>query len=218
MKFSYDMTIGELVALMNNGGSQNALYKASRQAGKAISKDLIPYLFKAAAYDYEKNMYQATSGTNEQATIDVLLPVAKQLQKRAKLEKLNKQLDVKPIVVDVAEPVIKSIQPTIESNSLPGEFSLSNPAEVQRFILTALDLTQDDLSFLKELSSKRESMNSSESIYESIKQLGGRERINKTYYISKEIIEKVAQFCDDKSVKVSQFVEIAILEAIKKYE
>ena len=61
-------------------------------------------------------------------------------------------------------------------------------------------------------------MNSSESIYESIKQLGGRERINKTYYISKEIIEKVAQFCDDKSVKVSQFVEIAILEVIKKYE
>lgn len=49
MKFSYDMTIGELVVLMNNDGSQNALYKASRQAGKAISKDLIPYLFKAVA-------------------------------------------------------------------------------------------------------------------------------------------------------------------------
>ena len=100
MKFSYDMTIGELVVEMNNGGSQSTLYAASREAGKAIPKDVIPYVFKAAAYDYEKNMYKATSQTDESMTIEKLLPIARQLQKQAKIEKLNKDIVVSPTVIE----------------------------------------------------------------------------------------------------------------------
>ncbi|WP_016991687.1 hypothetical protein [Lysinibacillus boronitolerans] len=215
MKFSYGMTIGELVVEMNNGGSQSTLYAASREAGKAIPKDIIPYVFKAAAYDYEKNMYKATSQTDESMTIENLLPLARQLQKQAKIEKLNKDIVAIPTVIENGKEPIKEI---IESNPLQNELTLANQSEAQAFILEALDLTLDELSFIKELAKNKVTTNGIESIYESIKQLGGRERLNKTYYISKEVIEMAAEFCEEKSVKVSQFVEVAILEAIKKYK
>lgn len=215
MKFSYDMTIGELVVEMNNGGSQSTLYAASREAGKAIPKDVIPYVFKAAAYDYEKNMYKATSQTDESMTIEKLLPIARQLQKQAKIEKLNKDIVVSPTVIEKSKEPIKDI---MESNPLQNELTLASQSGAQAFILEALELTVDELSFIKELARNKVTTNASESIYESIKQLGGRDRLNKTYYISKEVIEKAAEFCEEKSVKVSQFVEVAILEAIKKYK
>lgn len=215
MKFSYDMTIGELVVEMNNGGSQSTLYVASREAGKAIPKDVIPYIFKAAAYDYEKNMYKATSQTDESLTIEKLLPIARQLQKQAKIEKLNKDIVVSPTVIEKSKEPIKDI---MESNPLQNELTLASQSEAQAFILEALELTVDELSFIKELARNKVTTNASESIYESIKQLGGRDRLNKTYYISKEVIEKAAEFCEEKSVKVSQFIEVAILEAIKKYK
>lgn len=215
MKFSYDMTIGELVVEMNNGGSQSTLYAASREAGKAIPKDVIPYVFKAAAYDYEKNMYKATSQTDESMTIEKLLPIGRQLQKQAKIEKLNKDIVVSPTVIEKSKEPIKDI---MESNPLQNELTLASQSEAQAFILEALDLTVNELSFIKELAKNKVTTNASESIYESIKQLGGRDRLNKTYYISKEVIEKAAEFCEEKSVKVSQFVEVAILEAIKKYK
>ncbi|MFJ7371575.1 hypothetical protein ACIQVU_19415 [Lysinibacillus sp. NPDC098008] len=215
MKFSYGMTIGELVVEMNNGGSQSTLYAASREAGKAIPKDIIPYVFKAAAYDYEKNMYKATSQTDESMTIENLLPLARQLQKQAKIEKLNKDIVASPTVIENGKEPIKEI---IESNPLQNELTLANQSEAQAFILEALDLTLDELSFIKELAKNKVTTNGIESIYESIKQLGGRDRLNKTYYISKEVIEMAAEFCEEKSVKVSQFVEVAILEAIKKYK
>ena len=215
MNFSYEMTIGALVKEMNEGGSQNTLYAASRETGKAIPKDVIPYLFKAAAYDYDKGMYNATSETDENKTIEELLPVARHLQKQAKLYKLEKEPTTVTKVIDkVKQKPIKNI---IESNPLENEFSISNPKEAQILILKALDLTTDDLTFLKELSKNKTTTNGNESIYESIKQLGGRERTNKTYYVSKDVIEMAAEFCEEKSVKVSQFIEVAILEAIKKY-
>lgn len=215
MNFSYEMKIGALVKEMNAGGSQNILYAASRETGKAIPKDVIPYLFKAAAYDYEKGMYNATSETDENKTIEELIPVARQLQKQAKLHKLEKEPSIVATVIDKEKQ--EPIKNIIESNLLENEFSISNPKEAQLFILKALDLSTDDLIFLKELSKNKITTNGNESIYESIKQLGGRERTNKTYYVSKDVIEMAAEFCEEKSVKVSQFIEVAILEAIKKY-
>lgn len=216
MNFSYEMTIAELVKEMNAGGSQNALYAASRATGKVIPKDVIPYLFKAAAYDYDKGMYNATNTTDEKKTIEELVPVARQLQKKAKLEKLIKE---PAIVATVVEKVEKStVNNLIESNPIGTELTKGSQEEAKTFILQALDLTIEDLMALKDVAKNKTELNGTESIYESIKQLGGRERTNKTYYVSKEVIEMAAEFCEEKSVKVSQFIEVAILEAVRKYK
>lgn len=214
MKFSFDMRIGELVAEMNKGGTQNMLYAASRAAGKAIPKDVIPYLFKAAYYEYDKGTYNVTPETNESKTVEELIPLARELHKKVRDEKRKTEPKSAPAVL-ISKDVSEN---TIESNTLENDMLPTQLDEAKSFILRALDLTMEDLASLKAMAHGNTIPNGSESIYESIKQLGGRERVNKTYYISKEIIEKAAVFCEDKSVKVSQFIEIAILDAMKKYQ
>lgn len=226
MEFNYTMTIQALVDAMNNGSSQSALYAASRETGKAIPKDVIPYVFKAAHYDYENNVYKATESTTPHVTIEELLPIAKQLQKAAKVAKLQKEVGMQSVVVLPATqkeeaPEAERIQNVIHSNLVPKTNSFPlDQLEAKAFILQALDLTMDELATLKSLTQK--STNSfepnSESIYDAVKQLGGRDRTNKTYYLSKEVIKVAADYCEDHSVKVSQFIEVAILDAIKKYQ
>lgn len=222
MNFSYDMTIEELVNNMNNGGSQSTLYAASREAGKAIPKDIIPYVFKAAHYEYENGVYKATESTTPNVTTEELIPIARQLQKAAKVAKLQKEVGTQSVVVLPATPkeeaaeterIQNIMQPNVVNDG--AQFPLDQQ-EAKAFILQALDLTADELAMLKSLT--QQTTNPFESIHESIKQLGGRDRTNKTYYLSKEVIERAANFCDDHSVKVSQFIEVAILDAIKKYQ
>lgn len=219
MEFSYEMTIGTLVESMNSGGNQSKLYKAIKDTGKTVSKDLIPYIFKAAHYDYANGQYSSTEKTNSFTTIEELLPEAKELHRLNRLKKMQKPSDSKPAVIveSINEPQIERIQNVMESNPLAKATSFPvNKEEAQDFILSALEITKADLEVLRGLSENNH--NGLESIYESIKQLGGRDRTNKTYYISKEIIELAAEFCENKSVKVSQFIEVAILEAIQKYQ
>lgn len=210
------MPIGDLVIEMNAGGSQSTLYAASRESGKAIPKDVIPYLFKAAAYDYDKGQYNATSATDEKKTVEELIPVARQLQKQAKIEKLMKEPALVTTVIEKAEQ--KPVDTLIESNPIGTELSKGSQEEAKTLILQALDLTVEDLMALKEFAKNKTELNGTESIYESIKRLGGRDRTNKTYYVSKDVIEMAAEFCEEKSVKVSQFIEVAILETIKRYK
>lgn len=222
MDFRYDMTISELVEKMNDGGSQNVLYAASREAGKAIPKDVIPYVFKAAHYEYEKGVYNATESTTPHVTIEELLPKARQLQTVAKVAKLQKEtVTQSTVVIPVASKEVAAETERIQNIMQPnvvheGARLPLDQQEARTFILQALDLTSDELAVLKSLT--QQTTNLFESIHESIKQLGGRDRTNKTYYLSKEVIERAATFCDDHSVKVSQFIEVAILDAIKKYQ
>lgn len=219
MDFSYDMAINELVHQMNNGGSQSSLYAASREAGKTIPKDVIPYVFKAAHYEYENGVYKATEGTTPHVTIEELIPIAKQLQKANKVAKLQKEVGAQSAVVLPAAPKEETerIQNIMQPNVVheAAQFPLDQH-EAKTFILQALGLTMDELAMLKSLT--QQNTNPFESIHESIKQLGGRDRTNKTYYLSKEVIERAANYCNDHSVKVSQFIEVAILDAIKKYQ
>lgn len=215
VNFNMQMTIASLVDEMNNGGSQNELYKLSK-----INKDVIPYLFKYAGYTREKQKYVATGTVQSDLTIEQLLPLAKALHQEVKLAKLQKQVEVptKAVVIDTVAPVEQSITEIVTTNvgANVNEYSLNfaNKVEMQSAILEVLDLTLADLEAIK--SANVEKQNGT--IYEAVTKLQSRRRANKTYYISEEIAQQVQQFTEAHAIKTSQFVEIALLEAMKKYE
>lgn len=143
---------------------------------------------------------------------------------RIEKEKLTKTTSTPKAIKESVPVVTKPVIPTEPIEQFAGinvsnPFSVEAPEQAQDFILAALGITKNQLAIRQQINNDSQfvGMNPNESIYTAVKQLGGRERMNKTYYISKEIIERTALFCDDKHVKVSQFVEMALLEAIKKY-
>jgi len=206
------MTIEELVIEMNNGGNQSTLYKASK-----INKDLLPYLFRAAGYTREKQKYVSTADVQPDITIEQLVPLAKALHQETKLMKLNKEVKAPvPSAVVVENEVAAAVtSPTVNTGSNVSEFSFNtaNKVEMQSAILEVLDLTAADLEALRALKGEAPTG----TIYEAINKLQSRRRSNKTYYLSEEIVQQVQEFTEARTLKTSQFVEIALLEAMKKY-
>ncbi|MEX3625869.1 hypothetical protein [Viridibacillus arvi] len=60
--------------------------------------------------------------------------------------------------------------------------------------------------------------NDTKYIYEEISKLKARNRKNKTYYISEDLIEDVGEFADKLNVKLSQLVELSLIEFMRKYK
>ncbi|MBC9702627.1 MAG: hypothetical protein H9W83_08885 [Leuconostoc sp.] len=213
MNFSMSMTIEELVVEMNNGGNQSTLYKVSK-----IPKDLLPYLFRAAGYIREKQKYIPTADVQRDLTIEKLVPLAKALHQETKLVKLNKVVTApvpSAVVVENEIAATAVVTPTVNTGSNVSEFSFNtaNKAEMQSAILEVLDLTAADLDAIRSLKGEAPTG----TIYEAISKLQSRRRANKTYYVSEEIVQEVQAFTEAHAIKTSQFVEIALLEAMKKY-
>lgn len=209
MNFSMEMTIDELVCEMNSGGTQSELYKASK-----ISKDVLPYLFRAAGYTREKQQYVPTADVQPYITIENLLPLAKALHQETKLAKLSKAVKAPTpgaVVVEAVEPP----KPTTNTGANVSEYSFNfaNKAEMQSAILEVLDLTAADLDAIRSLKGEAPTG----TIYEAVSKLQSRRRANKTYYVSEEIAQQVQAFTEAHAIKTSQFVEIALLETMKKY-
>lgn len=205
MYFNINMTIEELVKEMNNGGNQSELYNLSK-----INKDVIPYLFKVAGYTREKQKYVGTNKVQSHLTINELIPLAKAAQRESKLNKLQKAVVTTPVVIDAPAVIQKT---NAGANITESIFNFANKEEVQTAILDVLDITLDDLSVLKSLKGEAPAT----TIYEAINKMGSRTRSNKTYYLSTEVVKQVQEFTESHTIKTSQFVEIALIEAIKKY-
>lgn len=214
MKFSFEMTIKELVEEMNSGGTQKDLYVLSK-----IPKDILPFLFKAAGYTREKQKYVAESGANINITIENLLPAAKELHKQAKIAKLtNEPVAPRVVVLETEKPMKKvAKQELIETNVGANVIDFSNKEQMQHAILEVLDLTIEDLDTVRSFGQRRELPTDKVSIFEEIKKLTGRDRANKTYFMSKELAENMKEFADGNNIKVSQIIEIAIIDFLKKY-
>ncbi|QFG01282.1 hypothetical protein PB01_20850 (plasmid) [Psychrobacillus glaciei] len=216
VKFSFEMTIKELVDEMNSGGTQKDLYALSK-----IHKDVLPFLFKAAGYTREKQKYVAEDGANTNITIENLLPLAKELHKQAKIAKLtNESVAPKVVVLEAQKPQKKvEIQALTETNVGANVIDFSNKEQMQNAILEVLDLTMEDLEAVRSIGQHSEVAATTEkvSIFEEIKKLSGRDRANKTYFMSKELSGNIKEYADDNNIKVSQIIEIAIIDFLKKY-
>ncbi|WP_332651638.1 hypothetical protein [Lysinibacillus sp. 54212] len=226
-----DMLVSDFVEVVKQQQLSNeSIRKILVDLGETLSKNSISNIYTVSGYevlDSRKKIIEPTESANDKMTLREAVQLARSLRMQhektaVKKPKEKVQKEIKPVVIDTRRT---------DQEQLPNEFAgriPSNPFEIDRaaeateFILAALDLTQNELESIKNLiySNNESSSNliESNSIYEAIKQLGGRDRKNKTYYISEEIINLVAEFAEGKSVKVSQFVEIAMLDAIKKYQ
>lgn len=195
------------------------------ELGEKISKNSISNIYTVAGFeiiDSRKKIIEPTANANYEMTLKEAIPLARAL--RTQQEK--KSSEHPKVKVEKKSPPVEIIP---SQGKLPSEFGeriQTNPfeieqaAEAKEFILASLGLTNNELDSLKKILHSNDELNSNpiESIYGEIRLLGGRERVNKTYYISKEIIDLVAEFTEGKSVKVSQFVEVALLDAMKKYQ
>lgn len=219
MKFSFKMTIKELVIEMNeNSGTQKELYELSK-----IPKDILPFLFKAAGYVREKQKYVAGVDVNENITIEKLLPAAKEFHKQTKIAKLTnvEPPPFKGVVLEAEKPK-KTIdkKELMETNAPTNVLDFGNKEQMQHAILEVLNLTMGDLEAIRSISQANEqsaATTHSSSIFEEIKKLSGRDRANKTYFMSKELSDKMKEFADVNNIKVSQIIEIAIIDFLKKY-
>jgi hypothetical protein len=214
MEFSFEMTVQELVEEMNSGGTQKDLYVLSK-----IQKDILPFLFKAAGYTREKQKYVAEAGANTNITIENLLPVAKELHKQAKIAKLKNELVSPRVVVLETEKPRKQVdnQELIETNVGANVIDFSDKVQMQHAILEVLNLTPEDLEAIRSIGQLKEPTTDKVNIFEEIKKLSGRDRANKTYFMSKELAENMKEFADNNNIKVSQIIEIAIIDFLKKY-
>ena len=204
MEFSMDMTIAALVEAMNNGGNQKELYNASK-----ISKDVLPYIFRAGGYvrDQKNQKYEPTAEAQPELTIEQLLPLAKKLRQEAKAKKPQQPQKA----TKARKTVVQSAAAEVAATASALDFA--NKAEMQSAILEVLDLTPADLEALRALKGEAPAG----TIYEAVSKLQSRRRANKTYYVSEEIAQQVQEFTEARAIKTSQFVEIALLEAMQKY-
>ena len=213
------MRIGDFIAVVKQQQLSNEnIRMILGKLGETISKNSISNIYTAAGFqvkDSRKKIIEPTQQANYDMTLKEAVQRARAL--RMKSEKQTRQpkvIEAKAVVIEAPKTV--EFGERIYSNPLP----IEQAAEAKDFILAALDLTKSEFESIKNLiNSKKEfSSNPFESIHVAVKALGGRDRKNKTYYISQEIIDLVAEFAEEKSVKVSQFVEVALLEAMKKYQ
>ena len=205
MNFSMDMTIAALVEAMNNGGNQKELYNASK-----ISKDVLPYIFRAGGYvrDQKNQKYEPTAEAQHELTIEQLLPLAKAMRQEAKKAKKPQQPQK---ATKARKTAVQSAAAEVAATANALDFA--NKAEMQSAILEVLDLTPADLEAIRALKGEAPT----KTIYEAVSKLQSRRRANKTYYVSEEIAQQVQEFTEARAIKTSQFVEIALLEAMQKY-
>ena len=231
-QFNLNMTVAEFISVVKDRQLSNDYIRmALGKLGETLSKNSISNIYVAAGFevkDARKKLIEPTPEADYRMKLKEAIPLARAL--RLKNEKTGNPkpqtkgpIKPKAIVIDpVSEPPQEQVPTQFAGRIQSNPFPLEQAAEATDFILAALNLTRSELESIRNLIYSQNESNSnlieSESIYDAIKQLGGRNRTNKTYYISKEIIDLVAEFAEDKSVKVSQFVEIALLDALKKYQ
>lgn len=86
-------------------------------------------------------------------------------------------------------------------------------------LLDAIGVSPIQLNVLLEMANERiKGIDPSRSIGEVAGKLKARTRGNKTFYIDKELAEDAAVFAERHGIRLSQLVEVALIEAMEKYK
>ncbi|WP_010309279.1 hypothetical protein [Kurthia senegalensis] len=107
-------------------------------------------------------------------------------------------------VIIISDPLEKEVAP-LEPNAIS--------------LLNVLGISPSQLNVLREIANERLGGHvEPQNINESVGQLRGRTRANKTFYISTEIAEDASMFAERSGIKLSQLVEVALIETMQKYK
>lgn len=240
-----DNTVADLVNASLSNKQTWELIRANNEEFSINAVPFIYTAAGFITVDARKKLFETNEHTNYKLTIRDALPLARALRNEQKKQQAavnatkSKEKSVYTAVLDADNKIdsneLKTLNPTENNVQLP--FSPTDPTstdsnelktlnlptieQLQPLILQALGLDSIQLNKLQALLNDglpyEQSDDSSTTIYNAVKKLSARNRKNKTYYISEELIEHINLFADAYTIKPSAFVEVAIIDALKRY-
>jgi len=212
MELSKNSTIIDLI------NSKQSLKKL--RAILSIRDTTIKDVFNNAGYFYEARIHKWVKKEDGILTDDTTFQKAlEQLGKSPNLKpKTNRKLiETNSKVIENAIVEVAATDTTIVNN----ELIKPNSNETRVEVLNALGLTTTQWNVLTEIINER--MNQTtlvdiNEIYNEVARLKSRKRKNKTFYISEDLTQEVVGFAEELNVKISQLVEVALIEMLKKYK
>lgn len=87
-------------------------------------------------------------------------------------------------------------------------------------LVEMLGFTPTEFNVLKTMIAERmggESNSGKKNLVEEVAKLRVRERKNRSYYISKEIADRVAELAEENNLKISNVIEVALLDFLHNY-
>jgi len=188
----------------------------------SIRDSTIKDVFNNAGYFYEAKIHKWVKKEEGILTDDITFQKAlEQLGKSSNLKpKTNKKLiETNSKIIENAIIEVAATDTTIVNK----ELIKPNSNEISVDLLNGLGMTMARWNLLMEMIDERERMNQTalvdiNEIYNEVARLKSRKRKNKTFYISEDLTQEVVEFAEELNVKISQLVEVALIEMLKKYK
>lgn len=189
----------------------------------SIRDSTIKDVFNNAGYFYEAKIHKWVKKEEGILTDDITFQKAlEQLGKSSSNLKPNtnkKLIETNSKVIENAIIEVAASDTTIVNK----ELIKPNSNEISVELLNGLGMTTARWNLLIEMIDERERMNQTalvdiNEIYNEVARLKSRKRKNKTFYISEDLTQEVVEFAEELNVKISQLVEVALIEMLKKYK
>lgn len=170
----------------------------------------IKEVFNATGYFYEAKLHKWIKLEDGQLDENVIFEVALE-QLKGKSRTNRKLIETNNEIVRVA-PSKKIVNSELIETNSDGNME----------VLNALGLTPSKWNVLIEIIDERmeqvENKVDVNEIYNEIAHLKSRKRKNKTFYISEDLTQEVVELAEELNIKISQFVEVALIQTLTKYK
>ncbi|MFJ7842250.1 hypothetical protein ACIQXG_22790 [Lysinibacillus sphaericus] len=178
-------------------------------------------VFNSLGYFYNKSQHEWQRDINFPDTDMTFNEALTQLKVVASKQtpKVNKKL------IEVNKDLIEVNKDLIETNkevavTTPNNELIETNSQRNIEILHTIGLSENEFHVLKKMIQERIQQEDSHEqlpIFNEIAKLNTRNRKNKTYYISEELVAEVDRVADELNIKKSQLVEVALLEFVKRH-
>lgn len=171
----------------------------------------IKEVFNATGYFYEAKLHKWIKLEDGQLDENVTFQVA--------VEQLKGKSRANRKLIETNNDDVARVTP---SKKVANSELIETNSDGNTEVLNALGLTPSKWNVLMEIIDERmlqmENKVDVNEIYNEIAHLKSRKRKNKTFYISEDLTQEVVELAEELNIKISQFVEVALIETLTKYK
>lgn len=171
----------------------------------------IKEVFNATGYFYEAKLHKWIKLEDGQLDENVTFQVA--------VEQLKGKSRANRKLIETNNDDVARVTP---SKKVANSELIETNSDRNTEVLNALGLTPSKWNVLMEIIDERmlqmENKVDVNEIYNEIAHLKSRKRKNKTFYISEDLTQEVVELAEELNIKISQFVEVALIETLTKYK
>lgn len=171
----------------------------------------IKEVFNATGYFYEAKLHKWIKLEDGQLDENVTFQVA--------VEQLKSKSRANRKLIETNNDDVARVTP---SKKVANSELIETNSDRNTEVLNALGLTPSKWNVLMEIIDERmlqmENKVDVNEIYNEIAHLKSRKRKNKTFYISEDLTQEVVELAEELNIKISQFVEVALIETLTKYK